>query len=501
MGTIREIQPDDVFIIESERGTRPYSLQEVADFMRHPLNSLPVEEIDNQTAEMMNRISEKKNTLNQMLIDGTASPVKYQEQTVIRVIGQDGNGNARILTAEGEDGIDITEDELDALLAQAQQKPVADIQQEEQESQQPEGVEDTVLRDFRGNPLPLKTNKKGETVVNWVKLWKDDPEAWARWNDAQERPIVDTKLKLSEGIKDLQKEQEKLQKELSKEILHGMDEDKMDDYQDRLATVANRLDVLTKVLNTYNLPAQAADTFAGEQRRAAAEQTIREQQAGFPGIQQKWNDAPKIVGAADEIRLPNGENITGHYVLTEAYAPTPSHNPADGFKMTDGFPVDENGKTVNDRDYEHDADAQKQVLEKAANYDQRALQTPVIVSADGVVLSGNDRTMASQFAAQSGTDGAYVEYLAKYSQKYGFTAEQVQGLAHPRVVFVPDAEMEYNAATFAKFNAEDKKSQSKTEKAVKAGKTLSPEALGSLATLVDRYEDINALYNDAAGVQ
>lgn len=501
MGTIREIQPGDVFIIESERGTRPYSLQEVADFMRHPLKSLPVEEIDNQTAEMMNRISEKKNTLNQMLIDGTASPVKYQEQTVIRVIGQDGNGNARILTAEGEDGIDITEDELDALLAQAQQKPVADIQQEEQESQQPEDVEDTVLRDFRGNPLPLKTNKKGETVVNWVKLWKDDPEAWARWNDAQERPIVDTKLKLSEGIKDLQKEQEKLQKELSKEILHGMDEDKMDDYQDRLATVANRLDVLTKVLNTYNLPAQAADTFAGEQRRAAAEQTIREQQAGFPGIQQKWNDAPKVVGTADEIRLPNGENITGHYVLTEAYAPTPSHNPADGFKMTDGFPVDENGKTVNDRDYEHDADAQKQVLEKAANYDQRALQTPVIVSADGVVLSGNDRTMASQLAAQSGTDGAYVEYLAKYSQKYGFTAEQVQGLAHPRVVFVPDAEMEYNAATFAKFNAEDKKSQSKTEKAVKAGKTLSPEALGSLATLVDRYEDINALYNDAAGVQ
>lgn len=501
MGTIREIQPGDVFIIESERGTRPYSLQEVADFMRHPLNSLPVEEIDNQTAEMMNRISEKKNTLNQMLIDGTASPVKYQEQTVIRVIGQDGKGNARILTAEGEDGIDITEDELDALLAQAQQKPVADIQQEEQESQQPEDVEDTVLRDFRGNPLPLKTNKKGETVVNWVKLWKDDPEAWARWNDAQERPIVDTKLKLSEGIKDLQKEQEKLQKELSKEILHGMDEDKMDDYQDRLATVANRLDVLTKVLNTYNLPAQAADTFAGEQRRAAAEQTIREQQAGFPGIQEKWNDAQKIVGAADEIRLPNGENITGHYVLTEAYAPTPSHNPADGFKMTDGFPVDENGKTVNDRDYEHDADAQKQVLEKAANYDQRALQTPVIVSADGVVLSGNDRTMASQLAAQSGTDGAYVEYLAKYSQKYGFTAEQVQGLAHPRVVFVPDSEMEYNAATFAKFNAEDKKSQSKTEKAVKAGKTLSPEALGSLATLVDRYEDINALYNDAAGVQ
>lgn len=506
MGTIREIQPGDVFIIESERGTRPYSLQEVADFMRHPLNSLPAEEIDNQTAEMMNRISEKKNTLNQMLIDGTAGRVQYQGQSVFRVIGQDGNGNVRILMDDAPAGIeghtiDITEDELDGLLAQAQQKPVADIQQEEQESQQPEDVEDTMLRDFRGNPLPLKTNKKGETVVNWVKLWKDDPEAWARWNDAQERPIVDTKLKLSEGIKDLQKEQEKLQKELGKEILHGMDEDKMDDYQDRLATVANRLDVLTKVLNTYNLPAQAADTFAGEQRRAAAEQTIREQQAGFPGIQQKWNEAPKVVGAADEIRLPNGENITGHYVLTEAYAPTPSHNPADGFKMTDGFPVDENGKTVNDRDYEHDADAQKQVLEKAANYDQRALQTPVIVSADGVVLSGNDRTMASQLAAQSGTDGAYVEYLAKYSQKYGFSAEQVQGFAHPRVVFVPDAEMEYNAATFAKFNAEDKKSQSKTEKAVKAGKTLSPEALGSLATLVDRYEDINALYNDAAGVQ
>ena len=137
---------------------------------------------------------------------------------------------------------------------------------------------------------------------------------------------------------------------------------------------------------------------------------------------------------------------------------------------------------------------------KAANYDQRALQTPVIVSPDGVVLSGNDRTMAGQLAAANNTDAEYTGYLSKYAGKYGFSAEQVAQFKHPRVVFVPDAQMPYNAATFAKFNAEEKKSQSKTEKAVKAGKTLNAEALGALASLVDRYDDINALYNDRAGV-
>ncbi len=39
------------------------------------------------------------------------------------------------------------------------------------------------------------------------------------------------------------------------------------------------------------------------------------------------------------------------------------------------------------------------------------------MSNDGVVLSGNGRTMAGELAAQNNTDGAYVDYLKEYAHK------------------------------------------------------------------------------------
>ena len=55
----------------------------------------------------------------------------------------------------------------------------------------------------------------------------------------------------------------------------------------------------------------------------------------------------------------------------------------------------------------------------------------------------------------------------KYGKKYGFTADQISEYQHPRIVFVPDVDMPYTVETFDKFNADDKKTQSKTEQAVK----------------------------------
>lgn len=90
---------------------------------------------------------------------------------------------------------------------------------------------------------------------------------------------------------------------------------------------------------------------------------------------------------------------------------------------------------------EHDEAAQEITRETARNYDQRALQSPVVVSRDGVVLSGNGRTMAGEIAAREGTDSAYTD-------------------------------LPYTAETFAKFNRTDQKSQTKTGQAVKMGKVV-----------------------------
>lgn len=242
-----------------------------------------------------------------------------------------------------------------------------------------------------------------------------------------------------------------------------------------------------------------------EQRKAemaqkAAEQEALGSNAVAPAIKEKWENAPKVDGGADEITLPNGEVVTGHYVLTESGAASASHQATNGFAETEGYPVDVNGETVNDRDYKRDAEAQQVTRGMAADYDSRALQSPVVVSGDGVVLSGNGRTMAGEIAAVNGSDAKYNAYLRGHASKFGFTTEQVEGFKHPRVVFVPDGEMPYTSETFAKFNQREQKSQSRTEMAVKLGKVVDDALFGRVMDVIGRHESLAEFYADDAAI-
>lgn len=128
-------------------------------------------------------------------------------------------------------------------------------------------------------------------------------------------------------------------------------------------------------------------------------------------IRERYDKAQAINGLKNEITLADGTKIEGVYRLMEAGYVTASHNPFNGFRKSDGFPLDLHGQTVNDRDYERDQEAQEVTRRIAEHYDQRALQTAVVVTKDGIVLSGNGRTMAGDMAAVYGTDDAYKEYL------------------------------------------------------------------------------------------
>lgn len=361
---------------------------------------------------------------------------------------------------------------------------------------------DTTPRDFRGNPLPLEADG---TTVDQKTLWENDPEAWARWNDDINNDAgADSIAYINAVIEKLNKAIKTNEKAYAK----ATDFDKRDTLKGQIKEEKQRLDELQAILRAYRqkqseeaiAKMQADAVRAREARKAKAEELAKYNTESLQDIKRKWEDAPKDTGDVDSIVLANGERIEGHYVLTEAFAPTPSHDPIAGYSMTKGFPVDENGNTVNDRDYQHDKEAQRLVEQKASSFDQRALQTPVVVSSDGVVLSGNDRTMASQIAARQGTDNNYNTYLASHPQRFGFTVDQISNYSNPRVVFVPDSPMPYTAATFAKFNAEEKKTQSKTESAVKAGKTISPEAVEHIAMIVNEHESIAETYSDKNAV-
>jgi N12 class adenine-specific DNA methylase len=268
---------------------------------------------------------------------------------------------------------------------------------------------------------------------------------------------------------------------------------------ERNAVLAERAKAQQEADKKQTEEAQAAEAaYREEMAKKEAEQAALGTNTVSPAIRDKWNAAPKVEGAQNEIVLANGEKVAGRYYLVESGAATPSHNSANGFAKSEGFPVDENGGSVNDRDYERDKDAQQITRDIANKYDSRAMQTPVVVSQDGVVLSGNGRTMAGELAAAQGTDAEYNEHLAKYPTQYGFTSEQVKGMQHPRVVFVPDAAMPYTADTFAKFNQQEMKGQSKTEHSVKLGKVVDDDTFNRIISLINRFDTLGDFYADFA---
>ena len=249
-----------------------------------------------------------------------------------------------------------------------------------------------------------------------------------------------------------------------------------------------------------NIGAQAMqeEEQAKQQRESEAAERAKEQSENGLAVAPSWANAEKLVGNADEFITPNGLRVKGHYVLVESGAAVPSHDARHGFKQSKGFPTDEKGHTLNDRDYEHDVDAQRVQREIARSYDARAIQQPVVVSPEGFVLSGNGRTMSGDLAAMENTDGAYNDYVREYADKWGFTSEQVAALEHPRIVFVSDNPLPLTTETFAAFNAQETKTQSRTEKAVKMGKAVSDEDFAKILRIVtDGHETLSDFYSNA----
>lgn len=252
-----------------------------------------------------------------------------------------------------------------------------------------------------------------------------------------------------------------------------------------------------------NLGAQAMqeEENAKQQREAEAAERAKEQAENGLAVAPSWANAEKIVGRPGEFITPNGLRVKGHYVLVESGAAVPSHDARHGFKQSEGFPTDEKGHTLNDRDYERDLDAQRVQREISRNYDARATQQPVVVSPEGFVLSGNGRTMSGDLAAMENTDGAYNSYVREYAEMWGFTSDQVEKLEHPRVVFVSDNPLPLTTETFAAFNAQETKTQSRTEKAVKMGKAVSDEDFAKILRIVtDGHETLADFYGNMSGV-
>lgn len=218
---------------------------------------------------------------------------------------------------------------------------------------------------------------------------------------------------------------------------------------------------------------------------------------------QKFVNAPRLVGNKRTRMLADGETkIKGHYEIVPAESLTPSHDVNNGYKKSEGFPTDAEGRTVNDRDYEHDKAAQQNTDQIARKYNGMAIEQVPVVSDEGIVYDGNGRTMAGQKAAKEGTDGEYINDLLENAENFGFTREQIEqsGIEHPRLVLVTDERLPYDTATFAKFNRNEKKTQSNTEQAVAKAKTLTSDEVGAIVAEIEGNGSLEAFFNNSKAI-
>ncbi len=421
---------------------------------------------------------------------------------------------------QGDGGVTLPQEQVEQMQQHNQQMLEQDQQRREEEAnRQPTALERVPLNEETGEPMFEKADK--ETAL-------DALNEVTGGNDANTTAIVNAQVEQAQKTLDALKKKQPTKKAPSLKgspmamVKAQQEADAnynaaMEQYNAQVANAEETLGAWSRIYTLMNERKRAIrEQQEAEQRERdkqmhdAAVAQVEEQKAAEqaevgthavnPKIKAKWDGAAKVEGNPNALTLADGSTIRGHYVLTEAGAASASHDVNNAFEPTEGFPIDENGESVNDRDYKRDTDAQRIVRDIANSYDSRALQSPVIVSKDGVVLSGNNRTMSGDIAAQQGTDKAYIDHLREFGQMYGFTLEQIDGMKHPRVVFVPDEQLPYDATTFARFNAEQQKKQSKPEHAVKLGKIVPDNVFTSITNDISRFDRLSDYYADDKAV-
>lgn len=423
---------------------------------------------------------------------------------------------------QGDGGVTLPQEQVEQMQQHNQQMLEQDQQRREEEAnRKPTALERVPLNEETGEPMFEKADK--ETAL-------DALNEVTGGNDANTTAIVNAQVEQAQKTLDALKKKQPTKKAPSLKgspmaMVKAQQEadanynTAMEQYNAQVAEAEDTLGAWSRIYALMNERKRAireqqeaerrerdarlhdeAVAQVEEQKRIAAQKAAEQAEVGThavnPKIKAKWDGAAKVEGNPNALTLADGSTIRGHYVLTEAGAASASHDVNNAFEPTEGFPIDENGESVNDRDYKRDTDAQRIVRDIANNYDSRALQSPVIVSKDGVVLSGNNRTMSGDIAAQQGTDKAYIDHLREFGQMYGFTPEQIDGMKHPRVVFVPDEQLPYDATTFARFNAEQQKKQSKPEHAVKLGKIVPDNVFTSITNDISRFDRLSDYYAD-----
>ena len=342
-----------------------------------------------------------------------------------------------------------------------------------------------------GSDVPMATDSKGRPTPDYASMTPEQSaEILTEDFGENAEKVVDGQIKKAENVL---KDAEKMKVDYTAEPNDIMEQEALKNQT--IEAAKKQLDHAQNIKKAMTAKKVAETVGTPEQVEGAHE-------AGSVAGQ-KFVNAPRLVGNKRTRMLPDGETkIKGHYEIVPAESLTPSHDVNNGYKKSEGFPTDAEGRTVNDRDYEHDKAAQQNTDQIARKYNGMAIEQVPVVSDEGIVYDGNGRTMAGQKAAKEGTDGEYINDLLENAENFGFTREQIEqsGIKHPRLVMVTDERLPYDVATFAKFNRNEKKTQSNTEQAVAKSKTLTSDEIGAIVAEIDGNGSLDAFFNNSKAI-
>ena len=126
--------------------------------------------------------------------------------------------------------------------------------------------------------------------------------------------------------------------------------------------------------------------------------------------------------------MPISEKRKAQFMIVDLDDVIASHN-EENFSPSKGYPVNELGNSINDRNYKDDPDSQKAVMDYARNLEPERLittsRTPSgtpIITKDGFIVSGNNRTMSLKLAKSQHPERykEYLKFLQEEIEAFGF---------------------------------------------------------------------------------
>lgn len=193
----------------------------------------------------------------------------YQDENevdVVKVAAQDGTEVVEV-TMPLADLKDRLDKQKTAQLQAEQTKAGVDASKED----------DGTPKDFRGNPLPMKTNDSGAQEVDTDALWNKDPEAFLRWNDERRGGTTeDSQELLSANIAKLQAQRQVLVDKKSVETVPS----EREAIDGKILSLDNTINLYSAILQKY----QAESNY---------KQKTQEYAAAFADLQRRMLNAKK----------------------------------------------------------------------------------------------------------------------------------------------------------------------------------------------------------------